>query len=223
MMATQEVGNVASSEVVIRGVIFDLDGTLFEADYDWPAIKRELGVSRSDGSILDHLRTLPPEEARAKRELLERIEDRATRTGHLKDGAHELIADLRRRRFKLALVTNNRTSNAHEVLQRYRLDFDVVVTRDDGWHKPSGEPLLQAAQQMGLAPNELAAVGDNEFDLRAARSAGVALAVIVNADTDRFAGRCDVVVRDLIELRPALARLGGSPGAGEAPEIIERL
>jgi len=208
---------------MIRGVIFDLDGTLFEADYDWPAIKRDLGVSRADGSILDHLRTLPPEEARRKRELLESIEDSATRTGHLKAGARDLIADLRRRGMRLALVTNNRASNANDVLERYQLAFDVVLTRDDGWHKPSGEPLLQAARRLGLAPGELVAVGDNEFDLRAARSAGVALAVIVNPDTERFTGRCDVVVSDLNQLRPVFAGLDGSDGAGESTEVVERL
>ena len=94
---------------MIRGVIFDLDGTLFEADYDWPAIKRQLGVSRADGSILDHLRTLPPEEARRKRELLESIEDRATREGRLKAGTRELLADLRRKGMRLALVTMPRS------------------------------------------------------------------------------------------------------------------
>ena len=208
---------------MIRGVIFDLDGTLFEADYDWPAIKRQLGVSRADGSILDHLRTLPPEEARRKRELLESIEDRATREGRLKAGARELLADLRRKGMRLALVTNNRASNARDVLDRYQLVFDVVLTRDSGWHKPSGEPLLQAARRMGLAPGELAAVGDNEFDLRAARDAGVSLAVIVNQDGERFAGRCDVLVNDLNQLRPVFAGLDDSDGAGESTEVVERL
>ena len=208
---------------MIRGVIFDLDGTLFEADYDWPIIKRQLGVSRADGSILDHLRTLPAEEARRKRELLETIEDRATREGGLKPGARELLADLHRKGMRLALVTNNRESNAQDVLDRYQLVFDVVLTRDSGWHKPSGEPLLQAARRMGLAPGELAAVGDNEFDLRAARAAGVSLAVIVNQDGERFAGRCDVLVNDLSQLRPVFAGLDDSDGAGESTEVVERL
>ena len=186
---------------MIRGVIFDLDGTLFDAEYDWPAIKRKLGVARADGSILDHLRTLPPDEAQEKRGLLESIEDRATRNGRLKEGARDLLSDLRENGMQLALVTNNRASNADVVLERYRLTFDVVLTRDSGWHKPSGEPLLQAARRMGLDPGELAAIGDNEFDLRAAKSAGVALVIIVNPDIERFAGRCDVVVSDLSELR----------------------
>lgn len=210
-------------EAGIRGVIFDLDGTLFDADYDWPAIKSRLGVSRADGSILDYLQALPAEEARRKRELLESIEDRATRAGRLIPGALDLLADLRRMGMKLALVTNNRASNARHVLDRYRLAFGVVLTRDDGWHKPSGEPLLQAARRMGLAPGELAAVGDNDFDLRAARSAGVALAVIVNGDVERFAGRCDVLVGDLGQLREVCANCDGSDGAGESPEVVERL
>lgn len=215
--------SVNQSKIGIRGMIFDLDGTLFEAEYDWPAIKTRLGVSRADGSILDYLQALPPEQARGKRALLERIEDRATRTGHLKPGALDLLAVLRRMGMKLALVTNNRACNAHHVVDRYGLVFDVVLTRDDGWHKPSGEPLLQAARRMGLAPGELAAVGDNDLDLRAARSAGVALAVIVNADAGRFAGRCDILIQDLDQLLEAFASWDGSDGAGESPEIVERL
>jgi HAD superfamily hydrolase (TIGR01549 family) len=211
------------SNLSIRGAIFDLDGTLFEADYDWPAIKRELGVSRGDGSILRHLETLPPDQARRKRERLERIENRATRTGQLKDGALALLEDLRRRGMRLALVTNNRAGNARDVIDRYRLEFDVVLTRDDGWHKPSGEPLLQAARRMGLDPGELMAVGDNEFDLQAARSARVARIVIVNEEPGRFEGRCDVVARDLHELRGVLERLDGSGASGESTEVVERL
>jgi len=214
---------VTKSKTGIRGVIFDLDGTLFEAEYDWPAIKRRLGVSRADGSILDYLQTLPPEQALDKRALLESIEDRATRTGRLKPGALELLADLRRMGMKLALVTNNRASNAHHVVDRYRLTFDVVLTRDDGWYKPSGEPLLQAASRMGLDPDELVAVGDNDLDLLAARSAGVALAVIVNADAARFAGRCDILIHDLRQLLEAFASWDGSDGAGESTEVVERL
>jgi HAD superfamily hydrolase (TIGR01549 family) len=214
---------VTWGETVIRGVIFDLDGTLFDADYDWPAIRGELGASRSDGTILDYLQTLPPEQAREKRALLEGIEDQATRTGRLKPAALELLADLRRKGMKLALVTNNRESNARHVLERFQLGFDAVLTRDDGWYKPSGEPLLQAARRLELPPGRLAAVGDNDLDLRAARSAGVALAVIVSPDAGGFAGRCDILVNDLGELRSVFARLDGSDGAGETTEVVERL
>jgi phosphoglycolate phosphatase len=192
---------------VIRGILFDLDGTLFDAPYDWPAIKRRLGVRRADGSILDHLGALPPDERRRKRAELEAIERRATRDGRLREGVPSLLDSLRARGLRLALVTNNHGRCVNEILTRYALRFDVVVTRDDGLFKPSAAPLLAAARRLGLKPPDLAAVGDNEFDNRAAHEAGMAYVIIVNADVERFTGRCDFAVPDLAEARRVLDRL----------------
>ncbi|MFQ6117359.1 MAG: HAD family hydrolase, partial [Candidatus Bipolaricaulia bacterium] len=83
----------------------------------------------------------------------------------------------------------------------------LVLTRESGLTKPSGAPLLLAAQRLHLEPGDLAAVGDNEFDLRAAREAGLGLIIIVNPDVERFKGRCDYAVRDLEELKVLFGRL----------------
>jgi len=192
---------------MIRGVIFDLDGTLFDGDYDWPEIKRRLGVSRSGGTILDHLESLPPEERERKERLLREFEERATRHGTLKPGAVELLDFLRKKGVKLALVTNNNGSCAETILQRYRLRFDLVQTRESGLFKPSGEALLRAARGIGLDPGELVAVGDNELDNRAAHEAGMAVVIIITQRSEKFDGRCDHVIRDLDQLRPILERL----------------
>lgn len=186
---------------MIRGVIFDLDGTLFDGPYDWPAIKSALGVSRADGSILEHLAGLSPEERGRKERTLRRIEVRATREGRLKRGALELLELLRGKGLKLALVTNNHRRCAEEILDRYRLRFDLVQTRDDGPFKPSGASLLRAARELGLPPAELAAVGDNELDNQAAHESGMGLVIIVNPEVRRFAGRCHHALHDLFELR----------------------
>jgi len=192
---------------VIRGVIFDLDGTLFDAPYDWPAIKRRLGVTRRDGSILDYLHSLPPGERRRRQAELESIEARATREGRLRPQVPALLDSLRRRDKRLALVTNNHGTCVEEILSRYRLRFDVVITRDGGLYKPSAAPLREAARLLGLRPSELAAVGDNEFDNRSAHQAGMARVIIVNPDVARFEGRCDHAVPDLDAARAILDRL----------------
>jgi len=192
---------------MIKGVIFDLDGTLFEAGYDWPAIKRRLGLPNPDGSIMDYLRSLPEGEREQKERLLEEIEDRATREGRLISGAAELLQFLHEQGLVTALVTNNRWENVQRVLDRYGLYFDLVLTRESGFTKPSGAPLLLAAERLNLEPEELAAVGDGEFDLRAARAAGLGLAIIVNRDVERFKGRCDHVVQDLEELKALFSKL----------------
>lgn len=192
---------------MIRGAIFDLDGTLFEGDYDWPAIRRQLGVPSPDGSIMDYLRSLPPRERERKEWLLERVEDRATRAGQLKPGAVELLDLLHKQGLKLALVTNNRRENALRILERYGLHFDLVLARESGLFKPSGAPLLSAARELDLEPGELVAVGDGEFDLRAGREARMGLVIIVNPDTERFKGRCDHAVRALEELQSIFTEL----------------
>lgn len=220
MVLRSKDGTLGGRGEVIRGAIFDLDGTLFEGDYDWPAIKRQLGVDRPDGSILDHLRSLPPEERERKEKLLESIEDRATSAGRLRPGAAALLDDLRREGLKLAMVTNNRRENVERILGRYGLHFDVVVTRESGHFKPSGSPLLLAARKLDLTPEELVAVGDSEFDLRAGREAGMGSVIIVGSEADRFEGRCDLIARDLIELRSRVTELlpqerGEGGGRGE--------
>jgi HAD superfamily hydrolase (TIGR01509 family) len=192
---------------VIRGVIFDMDGTLFDGAYDWPAIKRGLGLTPEDGTILEHFASLPAEERRRKEQALRSIEVQATRDGRLKPGAAELLELLRGKGLKLALVTNNHRRCADEILDRYHLRFDLVQTRESGLFKPSGEALLQAAAGIGLRPEEIVAVGDNELDNRAAHESGMGLVIIVNPETDRFAGRCDHALHDLAELRELFARL----------------
>jgi len=192
---------------VIRGVIFDLDGTLFDGPYDWPAIKRELGLSPEDGTILEHFASLPQREREIKERTLRRIEVRATREGQLKPGAAELLELLRGNGLKLALVTNNHQHCADAIVQRYRLRFDLVQTRESGLFKPSGAALLRAASGIDLRPEEIAAVGDNELDNRAAHESGMGLVIIVNPQTHRFAGRCDHALRDLAEVRELFTRL----------------
>jgi HAD superfamily hydrolase (TIGR01509 family) len=192
---------------VIRGVIFDLDGTLFDGPYDWPAIKRELGLAPKDGTILEYFASLSPRERELKERTLRGIEERATRDGRLKPGAEDLLEFLRGKGLRLALVTNNHRRCADTILQRYRLRFDLVQTRESGLFKPSGAALLRAASGIELRPEEIVAVGDNELDNRAAHESGMGLVIIVNPETDRFAGRCDHALRDLIELKELFARL----------------
>ena len=52
--------------------------------------------------------------------------------------------------------------------------FDTVVGGDETErHKPDPEPLLLAAERMGVRPEDAAYVGDSPFDIRAAKAAGM--------------------------------------------------
>ena len=172
----------------LEAVIFDLDGTLVESRYDWRAIRAELGIERSGvpgsglpaTSLIDALNGLDSPEREAKWRRLAEIERQATAKATVREGAAELLAFLRQRQLRTALVTNNSAENTASLLQRFGLAFDLVLTRDDGFWKPSGAPVAEAARRLGVRVERCLKVGDSHFDVAAAREAGCGCLVILH-------------------------------------------
>lgn len=183
----------------IDGIIFDLDGTLFEADYNWDEIRRKLGVKGR--LILEHFKTLPKEEKIEKEKRLEEIEGEVTKRGRLRPGVIELLSYLKSQKISLALVTNNTRKNADYIVEKYSLPFDVIVTREDGVYKPQKESISLVLEKMGLPKEKVASIGDNEYDIMAASEAGIPYIFIVNEDRERFRKYKNVVLlKNIFEL-----------------------
>jgi pyrophosphatase PpaX len=52
--------------------------------------------------------------------------------------------------------------------------FEIIVTMEDSpRHKPAPDPLLVAAQKLGIEPGEAIYVGDADVDMQAAHAAGM--------------------------------------------------
>ena len=82
----------------MKGAIFDMDGTVFDAPYDWKKIKDEL---RTQGKpILVHIKDLSEPEKSAKWKILEKYEQEATQQAVLKDGMKEFIRFLKENHLK---------------------------------------------------------------------------------------------------------------------------
>ncbi len=160
-----------------RLVIFDLDGTIVENNYDWAAIRQELGLS--SGSILAYLDSLPEPDRSEKYAVLEAHERRQTELARLRPGTEAFLGWLTSRRIKTALVTNNNLENTRRLLERFQLTFDLTLTRESGLYKPSGAPLIRVMEQLKVKPDETVAVGDTHYDLQAAREAGLARVFIL--------------------------------------------
>jgi phosphoglycolate phosphatase len=172
-----------------------MDGTLVDSIYDWPAIRRELGVSGA--SIIDELNGLgEPERSRRWAEL-EAIEASASRAAALHEGASELLELLAAHGLATALVTNNSDDNTGQLLERFGLSFDVVVTRDSGFWKPSGKPVAEAVRRLGLEPGVCLGVGDSHYDLLAAREAGLAAICMLNDGHGLHAGEAELSFADI--------------------------
>ncbi len=180
----------------IEAVVLDMDGTVVDSTYDWAAIRAELAI---DGSILDGLEELEEPDKSRRRQLLEARERSATEKATVHEGAAELLELLAAHRLQTALVTNNTAANTHELLDRFRLGFDVVVTRDDGVWKPSPDPILLALERLGVAPDAVLSVGDSSLDIAAARGAGCRCVAAV-LDGAHLEADADLVFADLLAL-----------------------
>jgi HAD superfamily hydrolase (TIGR01509 family) len=191
--------------VGLKGVIFDLDGTIVEVPYDWSRIRSRLGVHEE--SILNYLSSLREPERSRKWQILRQYEDRATRQARLKWGIRPFLDWLRRERIKTALVTNNSSQNVDALVRKFRLAFDCIITRDSGLWKPSSAPLREALKQLGLKRNEVAAVGDSHFDILAASRAGIKNILLISRDKERFFGLEAIVYPSVAALQRGLARL----------------
>ncbi len=189
----------------LRGVIFDLDGTVVENDYDWTGIRAELGTGET--SILAYLDALEGPERAAKWAVLESHEAAQTEASVLREGVRELLALLRARGLAAALVTNNSRRNTEFLLGKFGLSFDCVVTRESGLWKPSGAPFLEVLRTFGLAPDACGVVGDTRFDVLAALDAGIGAIFLLSDEPELFDGLPVEVFRDVASLRDRLESL----------------
>jgi hypothetical protein len=121
----------------IKGVIFDLDGTVVENSYDWLRIREELGTGAT--SILTYLDSLEGTERSRKWSILETHEAEQTAASVLRGGVRGLLGLLRERGIATALVTNNSRKNTDFLLNKFGLVFDCVITRESGLWKPLSE------------------------------------------------------------------------------------
>ena len=90
------------------------------------------------------------------------------------EGMEDVIVRLHEDGVRLGIVTAKRRSTVDLAFARLRVGhlFETVVGGDETErHKPEPEPLLLAAQRLGVSPQDCAYVGDSPFDIRAAKAA----------------------------------------------------
>jgi HAD superfamily hydrolase (TIGR01549 family) len=186
---------------VIRAVIFDMDGTLTRPTLDFPAIRAEIGLGEP---LLETMIALAagPERDRAFA-ILERHEERAAEVSELNDDVPEVLSFLESHRVPAALVTRNSRASVRRVLEKHRLGFEVVVTREDAPAKPRPEPLWLICERLGIPPAAALMVGDFKLDILAGRNAGTRTALLTNGGPAKFLPEAppDHVVPRLGELR----------------------
>lgn len=96
-------------------------------------------------------------------------------------GCAETMQELKRRGFKLGVVTSRLWSSTRQGLYKFGMEhlLDAVVSAEDtDIHKPDPEPCLLCLRRLQTSADEAIMVGDSAFDILCARNAGVKSALV---------------------------------------------
>ena len=178
--------STAASRPVLRGVIFDMDGTLTKPNLDFKLMYERCGVPMSD-DLLDAIAKMPAKEAAAAGMVIDEMEAEGRRTLELHAGAAECARWLQQHEIPMALVTRNTqetVAHLHSALWHSAglKAFDPAISRDDDAlpAKPNPAALHAIAKAWGVADaSELLMVGDSPAnDIGFGKAAGVATALV---------------------------------------------
>lgn len=196
---------------MIRGIIFDFDGTLIDS---YEAIAESLNHVRTSFS----LPAIPAEEIRptvghglekliAKAVGPERVDEGirlfrqsyaslCERKTSILPQVKETLDALDRRGYQMAIATNKPSYFARDILKALEIDHlfvEVLGPNDVQRPKPDPEMIEIIIMRIGLSPEEIVYVGDMPLDVEVGRRAGVAVYAIPTGSATRDA---------LLEARP---------------------
>ena len=187
--------------MVVKTVIFDLDGTITEPFLDFDAIRKDMGLDRVDGPILELMEKMDPDQLAAAKAVLGKYETEAAEQSRLNSGAKETLDKLRQAGINIGILTRNTRDNALAIESRHGLKFDAIVAREDGPVKPDSFGVLKLCEHFACRPEEAVVVGDFLYDLLSARTAG-AISILINnhEDAEDFRVHADYTIDSLGEL-----------------------
>ena len=216
----------------IKGLCFDVDGTLSDTDDAWVArLTKRLNplsflfkqrnpqpfarwlvmVTESPMNgvyhMMDHL-SLDDNFARLYSRLSQNRKKRPA-PFQLMRGTEELLA-MAEKRFPLTVVSARDEISTRRFLDQFdltRFFVEVVTSQTCEYTKPFPHPVRHAAQRMGLPPQDCLMIGDTTVDVLAGKSAGaqtVGLLCGFGTEKELRKAGADVVLRDLGELKQLL-------------------
>lgn len=207
-------------------VLFDLDGTLIDTnkliiDSFKYTYRTCLGLEASEEEILKYfgeplIVTLARYSEERAEELyktyIEYNESRHNDVVTIFKGVKELLEELEKSGYSLALVTSKRRKVALMGLDLFdiRKHFDVFVALEDTeLHKPNPAPVLRALELLGADSQDAIMVGDSVFDIHCAHGANVKAALVKWSAAMGHQGddaSADYVVHDTDELLKIIRR-----------------
>jgi phosphoglycolate phosphatase-like HAD superfamily hydrolase len=220
--------------MAIRGMIFDIDGTLVDTNpahvlawrraferlgYNIPTDRIEMEIGKGGDKLVP---SILGEEAEARRgEALRRTQKEeflaiaGRERFRIFSGVPLIFDALRNRGVRTALATSSDKKHLEATLASAGLDLttmvDVVVTNSDADEsKPAPDIVIAAMEKLELPASDCAMVGDTVYDAQACQSAGIVFLGVLSGGTSEaklLAAGAIAVWRDVARLLQELDRV----------------
>ncbi|KAG9238095.1 HAD-like domain-containing protein [Amylocarpus encephaloides] len=181
---------------VLRGVVFDVDGTLcLQQNYMFTEMRRVLDIHKST-DILDHIHSLPEPSQSQAQESIRAIERKAMASQEPQPGLVPLMSYLESRSLPKGICTRNFDAPVAHLLSKFLKGkvFEPIITREFKPPKPDPAGILHIAKSWGLVngdgegdARDLIMVGDSVDDMTAGYRAGAATVLLVNEQNAHLA------------------------------------
>ena len=208
----------------VKGVIFDLDGTLLDTEKlylrFWVEAAHRMGYPMQEEDALAIRATAAPHAERILKarvcpefdyhgvRALRRVimEEYIDANGvDAKPHMQEVLAEIQRRGLRIGLATATPEPRARKYLRMVEAEqyFDAVTCVDMVQHgKPAPDVYLLACARTGVVPEEALAVEDAPSGIRSAHAAGIRTVMVPDRDQpdEEIRALCHAVVPSLMDV-----------------------
>ncbi|MBQ4850378.1 HAD family hydrolase [Pseudoalteromonas sp. MMG013] len=189
---------VSSSE--IKGVIFDLDGTLVSSGLDFSIIKAQVGCPHEQ-DLLTYIDNLPsPYMRQEAMHIVHQHELMDAQTAELLPGVRDCLEALIDMSIPMAIVTRNYTKAAELKVRHCHIPIATMITRDDAPAKPDPTALLHIAKLWHFNAKNCIYVGDYLYDIQAAHNASMRACLYAPECVPAYASEAQFVMHHFSEL-----------------------
>ena len=183
----------------IKGLIFDMDGTLTVPLIDFRKIRQELNIGEG-GDLAEIINSWPEPRRRQAWKVIEKYEVYAIENNCLQQGVEDALKRFTQAKIRLAIITRNTARSTEALLSKLPVQFDPVLTREFPHIKPSPEPVRYILNAWKIEADECIMIGDYIHDIQSANAAGALSCYFKNPDVKPWDKHADFTVSSYREL-----------------------